>query len=40
MNQERSEAEEDLKEEAEFKAEDISTRAHIQVNTSKKKSSL
>ena len=37
MNPEGSEAEEDLGEEAEVKAEDVSTRSHLRVHTSKKR---
>ena len=38
MRQECSKAEEDFKEEAEVEAEDISTRAHLQVHKSEKRS--
>ena len=40
MNQKVSEAKKDIEEKDEVKADDISTRYHIQVNTGKKKSSL
>ena len=36
VNQEGSEAEKDLEEEAKSRSEDISTRAYIRVHTSKK----
>ena len=40
VRREGSKAGEDFKDEAEVEAEDISKRAHLQVNTSEKRSSL
>ena len=40
MNQEGSEAKENIEEEAEVEAEDISTRPNLQVHTSENRSSL